>query len=522
MGKYYKCRPRQNPPKSYSWAPPTTAATWQPSATSLPWQPSATVSWSATAGPPSLTATSGGSVVPTAASAPIASGTSGATTVGQTTLGLASSTQVSAQPTLSPSTISSITQVIQLASSTPPQVTPTSSVGANGTAANGTVFTASSGPPPLTIILSSVGGALVLALVAIGSILFVRRRRKKQQTQSVRFEPGYPPFTNPYKSVGRVDENTGNGYRSSSAPRLNEVVQDYRYSLYSAVNNAGAGAAMVATTSSGAAAGASSSFSSSSPMSSSPSSSQNPWQKSPQNISIPIKTEIPGKIGTPVSRPKNSSPLAGNSSPLTKFSRPPPATSSLAVAGSSGQGSSRNSFTSPFRVRPGSGANTRVDETDIMDVMMQDNSRSGQVVVQETVMYSTQTEQSRLQTDQSRLQTKDAASTVSFLKEDVQSSVVAESLVSQTTAESQVRMYTAVSGWIPQAFDELKVFPGDAIQVIYVYDDGWCIGKNVRSGEEGVFPMACVSDQRGGSQAGSISDIRSSISSRSHSISRKT
>ncbi|KAJ3100201.1 hypothetical protein HDU97_002433 [Phlyctochytrium planicorne] len=49
--------------------------------------------------------------------------------------------------------------------------------------------------------------------------------------------------------------------------------------------------------------------------------------------------------------------------------------------------------------------------------------------------------------------------------------------------------------WIPQRFDELALTPGDRVIVYHIYEDGWCEGRNETTGNEGVFPLACLCDR---------------------------
>ncbi|KAJ3217372.1 hypothetical protein HDU67_008074 [Dinochytrium kinnereticum] len=65
------------------------------------------------------------------------------------------------------------------------------------------------------------------------------------------------------------------------------------------------------------------------------------------------------------------------------------------------------------------------------------------------------------------------------------------STVSSGAPETEFR-YDVIVPWIPQRFDELALAPGDSVLVYKVYEDGWCDGKHEASGEEGVFPLACL------------------------------
>ncbi|KAJ3103064.1 hypothetical protein HDU97_010420 [Phlyctochytrium planicorne] len=65
------------------------------------------------------------------------------------------------------------------------------------------------------------------------------------------------------------------------------------------------------------------------------------------------------------------------------------------------------------------------------------------------------------------------------------------STVSSGVPETEFR-YEVCVPWIPQRFDELALAPGDSVIVYQIYEDGWCDGKHESSGEEGVFPVACL------------------------------
>ncbi|KAI7878598.1 hypothetical protein K492DRAFT_114429, partial [Lichtheimia hyalospora FSU 10163] len=53
---------------------------------------------------------------------------------------------------------------------------------------------------------------------------------------------------------------------------------------------------------------------------------------------------------------------------------------------------------------------------------------------------------------------------------------------------------TIVAGYTPALSDEIQVHPGDQVQIIAEYDDGWCLGMNLTRGQQqGVFPRHCFS-----------------------------
>lgn len=56
------------------------------------------------------------------------------------------------------------------------------------------------------------------------------------------------------------------------------------------------------------------------------------------------------------------------------------------------------------------------------------------------------------------------------------------------------QIHTVVAGYTPALSDEIQVHPGDQVQIIAEYDDGWCLGMNLTTGQQqGVFPKHCIS-----------------------------
>jgi hypothetical protein len=52
--------------------------------------------------------------------------------------------------------------------------------------------------------------------------------------------------------------------------------------------------------------------------------------------------------------------------------------------------------------------------------------------------------------------------------------------------------YTIISSFTQTLDDELYIQPGDKIQVLNEYNDGWCLAKNLtRGGSTGVLPQNC-------------------------------
>ncbi|KAJ3105759.1 hypothetical protein HDU97_007579 [Phlyctochytrium planicorne] len=72
------------------------------------------------------------------------------------------------------------------------------------------------------------------------------------------------------------------------------------------------------------------------------------------------------------------------------------------------------------------------------------------------------------------------------------SSLSSISTIPSDSGEEYEFRYEVVVPWIPQRFDELALAPGETVVVYKVYEDGWCDGRLLVSGEEGVFPMACL------------------------------
>ncbi|KAI8137689.1 hypothetical protein BJV82DRAFT_634337 [Fennellomyces sp. T-0311] len=64
--------------------------------------------------------------------------------------------------------------------------------------------------------------------------------------------------------------------------------------------------------------------------------------------------------------------------------------------------------------------------------------------------------------------------------------------------------FTVVSTYTPTLDDEIYVHPGDQVQVVTEYDDGWCLGMNLsRGGTRGVFPKHCIQASASPSMASS-------------------
>ncbi|KAI7869294.1 hypothetical protein BDF14DRAFT_1723081 [Spinellus fusiger] len=54
-------------------------------------------------------------------------------------------------------------------------------------------------------------------------------------------------------------------------------------------------------------------------------------------------------------------------------------------------------------------------------------------------------------------------------------------------------VFTVVSTYAPTLSDEIDIQPGDQVEVLAEYDDGWCQGINLSRGQaRGVFPKHCL------------------------------
>jgi len=54
-----------------------------------------------------------------------------------------------------------------------------------------------------------------------------------------------------------------------------------------------------------------------------------------------------------------------------------------------------------------------------------------------------------------------------------------------------------VYNYVPQLSDEIHLYVGDPIIVKAKFDDGWALGYNMATKEEGSFPLACVQPYAG-------------------------
>ncbi|KAJ3117267.1 hypothetical protein HK098_006307, partial [Nowakowskiella sp. JEL0407] len=74
-------------------------------------------------------------------------------------------------------------------------------------------------------------------------------------------------------------------------------------------------------------------------------------------------------------------------------------------------------------------------------------------------------------------------------------------------------LLVAVEEFFPTLDDEIQLQVGDKVQVVEQYDDGWCIGKNLTSGEIGAFPGACLSEEGKSTEGRRRSEYRSRTNS---------
>jgi hypothetical protein len=63
----------------------------------------------------------------------------------------------------------------------------------------------------------------------------------------------------------------------------------------------------------------------------------------------------------------------------------------------------------------------------------------------------------------------------------------------EAQAASSLGTFTVIATYVPTLSDELEIEPGDRIELLVEYDDGWCQGINVtRNYAKGVFPRHCI------------------------------
>ncbi|KAI7884209.1 hypothetical protein K492DRAFT_204890 [Lichtheimia hyalospora FSU 10163] len=63
----------------------------------------------------------------------------------------------------------------------------------------------------------------------------------------------------------------------------------------------------------------------------------------------------------------------------------------------------------------------------------------------------------------------------------------------QQQHQQVIGTYQVAAGYTPTLADEIEVRIGDHVQVLAEYDDGWCMGTNLTTGQQnGMFPMQCL------------------------------
>lgn len=61
------------------------------------------------------------------------------------------------------------------------------------------------------------------------------------------------------------------------------------------------------------------------------------------------------------------------------------------------------------------------------------------------------------------------------------------------TTPHAIGVFTVISTYTPTLSDELDIQPGDRVEILIEYDDGWCQGINLsRGNKKGVFPKHCA------------------------------
>ncbi|CAO3689006.1 unnamed protein product [Rhizopus stolonifer] len=86
--------------------------------------------------------------------------------------------------------------------------------------------------------------------------------------------------------------------------------------------------------------------------------------------------------------------------------------------------------------------------------------------------------------------------------------VVSPSGPQETSQTPSLGTFTVIATYIPTLSDELEIEPGDRIELLVEYDDGWCQGINVtRNYAKGVFPRHCIDYETALSEHSSNADI---------------
>lgn len=86
--------------------------------------------------------------------------------------------------------------------------------------------------------------------------------------------------------------------------------------------------------------------------------------------------------------------------------------------------------------------------------------------------------------------------------------VVSPSGPQETPQTPSLGTFTVIATYIPTLSDELEIEPGDRIELLVEYDDGWCQGINVtKNYTKGVFPRHCIDYETAPSEHSSNADI---------------
>lgn len=70
--------------------------------------------------------------------------------------------------------------------------------------------------------------------------------------------------------------------------------------------------------------------------------------------------------------------------------------------------------------------------------------------------------------------------------------MTAAQMTSSSRTSSSTKKYIVIHEYVQALPDELELRRGDMIDVTSIFDDGWSKGRNLTTGQEGTFPMACL------------------------------
>ncbi|KAJ3087114.1 hypothetical protein HK102_011788 [Quaeritorhiza haematococci] len=80
-----------------------------------------------------------------------------------------------------------------------------------------------------------------------------------------------------------------------------------------------------------------------------------------------------------------------------------------------------------------------------------------------------------------------------------------DSDLSGAPGDSEEYRYMVLAPYLRQREDELTLEVGESVSIYKIYEDGFCLGKNASTGEEGVFPLNCVRGAPARTSAGAYS-----------------